>query len=101
MTNTLPNKPCITYDRTIQAEEKDPVRRAAVLLEVRISEAAIGECPINVEFGKALRTLRASHARASHRYADILRDGAAVLSQHIKPARRLRDKTHPEEILLM
>ena len=81
---------------TIQAEEKDPVRRAAVLLELRIAEASIDECAIGIDFGHALRTVR-----ASHRYVDLLRDGAIVLSQRIKPGRRLRSKTHPEDILLI
>ena len=72
------------------------MRRAAVLLEVRIGEAEIGECTVGTDFAHALRTVR-----ASHRYGDLLRDGATILSKRIKPGKRLRSKTHPEEMLLM
>ena len=80
----------------VRAEEVDPVRRATVLLELRVGEAAIGECTVDASFGSALRLVR-----ASHRHVDILQKGANVMSQRIKLGRRLRTKTHPEEIIRM
>ena len=83
-----------TVYEIVQAEDVDLVRRAAVLLELRVGEAKIGECVVDAAFGNALRLVR-----ASRRHADILQNAATVMSQRIKPARRLRTKTHPEDII--
>ena len=84
-----------TVNQVVEAEEEDPVRRAAVLLEVRVGEALVGDCVIDAAFGRALRIVR-----VSRRYEDLLRDGAIVMSQHIQqqPRKRLRTKTHPEDV---
>ena len=79
----------------VQSDERDPVRRGIVLIEVRLAEKDIGECTVDLEFARAIKTVR-----ASGRYGRDLRDASIVLGAGIKPTRRLRGKTHPEDILL-
>ena len=79
----------------VRVEEVDPVRKAVVLIEVRLAEAGIGELAVNVDFGHALRTLR-----ASHRHTDMVQGASNVLGRLIKPLKRLRSKIHPEDIII-
>ena len=76
-----------------QADELDPVRRAVVLIELRLAEQAIGEGGHDVCLASALRMVR-----SSRRYAQTVREASNALD--IRPTERLRRKTHPEDILL-
>ena len=86
-------QPLHTILEIAQADELDPVRRAVVLIELRLAEQAIGEGGHDVCLASALRMVR-----SSRRYAQTVREASNALD--IRPTERFRSKTHPEDILL-